>query len=798
MKKLIDNIFKSLLIVFLIASSFNPIYAEAEKEIPIILDGDFENGGGAWTQRNKGEIAEGISYGDGNKSGVVPNTAISGNFANGFIGQVIKLEPHTDYTVSAYAKVDIEGADAVFTARWWENNNQGEVIKENGVEVGEKVNKTDWTKVEYKFNSGNNKEALIQLVKWSEKEETKKSNAYIDNVIVIKGERKTPEEIQPSETYKEIWRDEFDQKELNMDDWGYELGMIRGTEHQHYVNDKENVFLRDGKLVLRATDRAQEDQYDHPRDPNRRVKYNSGSIRTHGKREFLYGKLEIKAKLPKGKAVFPAFWTLGADFTLDGKIKGEQGHGWPITGEIDIMELIGSEIDGAAGNRTVYQTIHYGPTEDNVGKFSGSGTSHTINEIFNDDFHTFAFDWHEDRMDWYVDDVLVRSVPYANDPMAKDIFSKPQYIQLNLAMGGAWPGHVGDGLAGTEFEIDYVSYSQTAAQAKAAKKYYDEAPFIEGVKEIEINRGSNLNPLENLKTKEGYYIDFSIEDSPMFDHKGGNKNVKLLVSGIDEIEKITELPSGKYNIHYSSLPEGVKLSEDRSAKVARKSTTLTIIDNSLDDDLEYVVKRNTKLKDIKLPENWYWLNPELVVSEDGSFEAYYQSLETNERSMVKIIVEKVDYEILDKKLITASEYALNDSFTQASRDLLEKTINLIKEIRKTEMTQQQVDSSIKFLDYVIGTLEKKPTVTIPEGENSEENTQGDKNPNGSIVGEIIKDSDKPNKDTDEKIELHPDKQNNSDTENVLPSTGVNTFGTMYKVSISLLLLGLGILFKNKQ
>lgn len=111
-------------------------------------------------------------------------------------------------------------------------------------------------------------------------------------------------------------------------------------------------FMRDGNLVLKATDRAKEDQYKNPRG-NRQVIYNSGSVRTHGKQEFLYGRIEMRAKLPKGRGAFPAFWTLGADFTLDGKINGKQGYGWSRCGEIDIMELLGG-YEGEARNKQVW------------------------------------------------------------------------------------------------------------------------------------------------------------------------------------------------------------------------------------------------------------------------------------------------------------------------------------------------------------------------------------------------------------------------------------------------------------
>lgn len=676
----------------------------------IIKDGDFEAGGTAWNLRNKGVISTTHSYPGGTNSGMVPNTAISGNFANGFIGQAIDLKPNTDYRVNAYTMVDIEGADAIFTGRWFNNNSQGDVIKVGEQTVDQAVTSTDWKEVEYTFNSGTNTKAMIQLVKWSDKEESKAANAYIDNVTVTELETELPEE----KVYHELWRDEFAQDSLNMDDWGYELGNIRGTEHQHYVNDEENVFLRDGKLVLRATDRAKEDQYTHPRDSRRTVIYDSGSVRTHGKREFLYGKLEISAKLPKGKAVFPAFWTLGADFTLDGKINNDQGRGWPATGEIDIMELIGSDVDGSAGNRSVYQTIHYGPTENNVGKFSGNGTNYAMPKgNFNDDFHTFAFEWDENTMNWFVDDKIVRSVPYSQDKMAKDIFNKPQYIQMNLAMGGAWPGFVGENLAGTEYIIDYVSYSQTDEQKAASDRYYETAPTIENVGVLEMNRGTTFNPLLEVTHSEGTTLDFSIEDSPMFQHVGGNINVQQLVSGIDDLEKMATLPVGTYNLHYSATPTGIDLTSNLDAGVARRSTELIVKPNVFPLDFKLEGKAGEPLSSVKLPEGWNWVDANLTIDADIEYEVYFMDPSTGERQLVQInIIKVMNYESIDQALSEALEALNNDKYTKESLEALQLAYTSAKETRTRTTDQSSLDDATKTLRTALNNLEVKETPKV--------------------------------------------------------------------------------------
>lgn len=222
---------------------------------------------------------------------------------------------------------------------------------------------------------------------------------------------------------------------LDNSKWGYELGCIRGVEQQHYTKDKENVHVDDGKLVLEVTDRAKESQYKNPRG-DRQVIYNSGSVGTHGKQDFLFGRIEVLAKLPEGQATFPAFWTLGSDFTLDGSINGDQGDGWPLSGEIDIMESIGDP-------NFVYETLHYSDTNkpgytpgaDN-GKYAGNGKGSKITTpgvvIDGETYHVFGINWSEGKMEWYIDDQIVRSVDYSDDPAAKASERPPSIYSIKL------------------------------------------------------------------------------------------------------------------------------------------------------------------------------------------------------------------------------------------------------------------------------------------------------------------------------------------------------------------------------
>ena len=230
----------------------------------------------------------------------------------------------------------------------------------------------------------------------------------------------------------------------------------------------------------------------------------------------------MKAKLPKGQAVFPAFWTLGSDFHLDGNIA--QGIGWPDSGEIDIMELIGNGTAGGVnGNKQVYQTLHYGTNGEDDGKYAGHGTCYTLpSGIFNDDYHVFGINWSKGKIEWYVDDQIVRTVDYSDDQRALECIDRPQYIEFNLALGGAWPGAAGENLAGTKFEVDYVRYARNEQQQKDADTFYANAYKISGEKDVTMTEGDMPDLLAGITVDEGTVVDYSINDEPMFTNVGGN------------------------------------------------------------------------------------------------------------------------------------------------------------------------------------------------------------------------------------------------------------------------------------
>lgn len=204
-----------------------------------------------------------------------------------------------------------------------------------------------------------------------------------------------------------VWSDEFNRTDLDLTNWSYETGGggWGNNELETYTNSKENVFCSGGYLTIKAI--------------SSNSSYTSGRIITKGKKEFKYGRIDIRAKLPYGKGVWPALWMLGANIST---------VNWPACGEIDIMELLGQE------PAKVYGTAHW---DQGGHKYSGSNYSLTSSS-FSDKFHIFTLLWNENYMEWYVDYqqyYKINSTMVGNYP-----FNSNQFFIFNVAVGGNWPG----------------------------------------------------------------------------------------------------------------------------------------------------------------------------------------------------------------------------------------------------------------------------------------------------------------------------------------------------------------------
>jgi beta-glucanase (GH16 family) len=227
-----------------------------------------------------------------------------------------------------------------------------------------------------------------------------------------------------------VWSDEFDYHGLpDPDKWEYETGMLRNNDAQYYTRQRrENCKVDDGILIIAA----HKEHYDD-------AKYTSASINTKGRYEFHGGRVEVRAKLPLGRGVWPAIWTLGANI---------EEVGSPKCGEIDIMEFVGYEPD------SIYASVHtYDYTIDKLNSRGGH-----IALTKPQDFHIYAMEWRDDKIDFFLDDKKYYTCTRDTTHTDNWPFDAPQYLLLNLAIGGSWGGIEGidDSIFPVEYQIDYV------------------------------------------------------------------------------------------------------------------------------------------------------------------------------------------------------------------------------------------------------------------------------------------------------------------------------------------------------
>ena len=247
------------------------------------------------------------------------------------------------------------------------------------------------------------------------------------------------------EGWKLVWGDEFN-KDGQPDEskWIYEHGYIRNQEAQYYTKKRlKNTRVENGKLILEAHKEKFKNEFHKPGHSSwikswGDAKYTAGSIKTRGKYSVQYGRIEISAKLPLGRGIWPAFWMMG-----------DKG-GWPKCGEIDVMEYVGFQPDVIHANVHWYdyRKSHHTSKGDKLNKQSPG-----------DGFHIYAVEWDAKQMKFFYDDKVYHTWDMSLAETEKgNPFRQPHYILLNLAIGGGWGGKKGidDTIFPQRYEIDYV------------------------------------------------------------------------------------------------------------------------------------------------------------------------------------------------------------------------------------------------------------------------------------------------------------------------------------------------------
>jgi beta-glucanase (GH16 family) len=230
-----------------------------------------------------------------------------------------------------------------------------------------------------------------------------------------------------------IWSDEFDGNALDQTKWGYDTGGSGwgNNELEYYTNTTENAFVTGGNLTIQAKLQSQGGR-----------SYTSARLLTKGKQSFNFGRVDVRAKLPQGKGIWPAIWMLGADIDQ---------NNWPVCGEIDIMELRGQEPN------KILSTMHFG---NSTADHRMRGTEKTLTSgNFSDAFHLFSVVRSKDQMRFFLDGQLYYT--FSSGDATPYPFNNPFFMVLNVAVGGDFLGSPdGTTTFPQQMQVDYVRYYQ--------------------------------------------------------------------------------------------------------------------------------------------------------------------------------------------------------------------------------------------------------------------------------------------------------------------------------------------------
>ena len=281
-------------------------------------------------------------------------------------------------------------------------------------------------------------------------------------LLVIAGRTSADAECDRIGQCELVWSDEFEGTRVDESKWeiqtgtGTDYGLPAGwgnNELEYY--QENNATVADGLLTITAR-RESVSGYD----------FTSARLRTLGSGDWTFGRMEMRARMPVGRGLWPAFWMLPSDPSIYGS--------WAASGEIDIMEYVGSDPERIVG------TIHYGsPWPNNV--FSSSEYQ-LADGSFDQSFHVFAVEWEPGEIRWYVDGIHygTKTEWFSSGGPYPAPFDVEFHIVLNLAVGGNLPGAPDSTTSfPQQLVVDYVRVYQSAAkkgtQASTASVLFDKA-----------------------------------------------------------------------------------------------------------------------------------------------------------------------------------------------------------------------------------------------------------------------------------------------------------------------------------
>ncbi|WP_397376700.1 RICIN domain-containing protein [Paenibacillus sp. p3-SID867] len=314
-----------------------------------------------------------------------------------------------------------------------------------------------------------------------------------------------------------VWSDEFNGTSLNRANWTPEIGTGSGgwgnNELQYYTERAQNVQVTGGNLVITA----QKESYGG-------MNYTSARIKTQDLKNFTYGKVEARIKLPSGQGLWPAFWMLGSNIS---------SVGWPKIGEIDIMERVNH-------NPYVNGTVHWdagGHAE--YGRVSGN--------LDFSQFHVYSIEWDSKYIRWFVDGQQFNEFYIENGTGNTEEFQRPFFLLLNLAVGGNWPGSPNNSTPfPSQMLVDYVRVYQDSGTSNV---------ISDGIYTIASKASGKVMDVVDVSMASGAKI------QQWTNYVANNQRFRVESIG-DGYYKLTAVHSGKVlDVPNSSTATGVQLQQ---------------------------------------------------------------------------------------------------------------------------------------------------------------------------------------------------------------------------------------------
>ncbi|RTQ48982.1 glycosyl hydrolase family protein [Hymenobacter gummosus] len=365
-----------------------------------------------------------------------------------------------------------------------------------------------------------------------------------------------------AQTYQQVWADEFNGSISSS--WVFETGGGGWGNNEKQYYQRANATTTSTDLVITA---RKESVGGYP--------YTSARMKTQGLKQFTYGKMEARIKLPLGQGLWPAFWMLGANI---GQV------GWPACGEIDVMEQVNAD-------SRAYGTVHW----DSNGYASYGGNTPVAANVY----HVYSVEWEPSYIRWFVDGVKYHEINIAGNAGGTEEFQRPFFLLLNLAVAGNWPGQtVDESKLPAAMYVDYVRvYQKTSTPPSSTLIQAESYSSMNGVQvEACSEGGQNVGYVDagdwmaynniNFPTSGSYTIEYRVA-SP----SGGTLSSDLNAGAIQlgntavpatggwqtwtTVSRTVNVNAGTYNFGVFAQTGGWNLNWIRITKNAARGTSVT-------------------------------------------------------------------------------------------------------------------------------------------------------------------------------------------------------------------------------